>query len=47
VLLSYEAIAEGHNADTVVERVVTTIVAPRVAPSQDGGLAFDLRVTAA
>ena len=47
VLLSYEAIAEGHDADTVVERIVTTVVAPRVAPSQDGGLAFEPRTTAA
>ena len=47
VLLSYEAIAEGHDADTVVERIVTTVVAPRVAPSQDGGLVFEPRTTAA
>jgi MoxR-like ATPase len=38
VLLSYEAIADGADADAVVERIVTTVVAPRVAPSQDGGL---------
>jgi MoxR-like ATPase len=38
VLLSYEAIADGADADSVVERIVTTIVAPRVAPSQDGGV---------
>ena len=47
VLLSYEAMAEGHDADTVVERIVTTVVAPRVAPSQDGGLVFEPRTTAA
>src|SRR4051812_37401962 len=38
VLLSYEAIADGADADAVVERIVTTVVAPRVAPSQDGGV---------
>ena len=47
VLLSYEAIAEGHNPDTVVERIVTTVVAPRIAPSQDGGITFEPRVAAA
>src|SRR4051812_30930619 len=39
VLLYYEAIADGADADAVVERIVTTVVAPRVAPSQDGGVA--------
>jgi MoxR-like ATPase len=46
VLLSYEALADGFDADSVVERIVTTVVAPRVAPSQDG-LAFDGRVGSA
>ncbi len=36
VLLAYEAIAAGRSPDEVVERVVTTVVAPRIAPSQDG-----------
>ena len=36
VLLSYEAIADGVTADAVVERIVRTVVAPRVSPSQDG-----------
>jgi MoxR-like ATPase len=35
VLLSYEALADGVDAEQVVERVVTTVGAPRVAPSQD------------
>jgi MoxR-like ATPase len=36
VLLSYEALADGVDADQIVERVVRTIVAPRVTPGQDG-----------
>ena len=36
VLLSYEALADGVTAEDVVERVVRTVVAPRVAPGQDG-----------
>ncbi|MDQ1373242.1 MAG: MoxR-like ATPase, partial [Actinomycetota bacterium] len=36
VLLSYEALADGVSADEVVERVVRTVVAPRVTPGQDG-----------
>ncbi|HET7489257.1 MAG TPA: MoxR family ATPase [Acidimicrobiales bacterium] len=36
VLLSYEALADGVTAEQVVERVVRTIVAPRITPSQDG-----------
>lgn len=39
VLLSYEALADGVDARDVVEKVVRTVVAPRVAPSQDGGVA--------
>jgi MoxR-like ATPase len=35
VLLSYEAMADEINADDVVERIVTTVIAPRVTPSQD------------
>ena len=35
VLLSYEAIADGIGPDEVVNRVLSTVVAPRVAPSQD------------
>jgi MoxR-like ATPase len=41
VLLSYEAIADGAEADAVVERIVTTVVAPRVAPSQDGAVVVE------
>jgi MoxR-like ATPase len=36
VLLSYDAIADDVAAEDVVERLVTTVVAPRVSPSQDG-----------
>jgi MoxR-like ATPase len=36
VLLSYEALADGVDAGDVVEKIVRTVVAPRVAPSQDG-----------
>jgi MoxR-like ATPase len=36
VLLSYEALADGVDADGVVERVVRTVGAPRVTPTQDG-----------
>src|SRR5688572_28125976 len=39
VFLSYEALADGIGADEVVERVLRTIPAPRLAPSQDAGLA--------
>jgi MoxR-like ATPase len=38
VLLSYEALADGVDADGVVERVVRTVGAPRVTPAQDGPL---------
>ena len=34
VLLSYDALAEGITADQVVERVVRTVLAPRVTPVQ-------------
>ncbi|MDP9386864.1 MAG: AAA family ATPase [Actinomycetota bacterium] len=37
VLLSYEALADDVGAEQVVERVVRTVVAPRVTPAQDGG----------
>jgi MoxR-like ATPase len=35
VLLSYEALADGVDAEQVVERVVSTVVAPRITPTQD------------
>jgi MoxR-like ATPase len=35
VLLSYEAIADGVTAEHIVNRVVSTVLAPRLAPSQD------------
>jgi MoxR-like ATPase len=39
VLLSYEAIADGIEAEQVVNRILSTIVAPVVAPSQDADAA--------
>ena len=36
VLLSYEALADGVSAEEVVNRVLRTVIAPRVAPGQDG-----------
>ena len=35
MLLSYEAIADGVTAEHIVNRVVSTVLAPRLAPSQD------------
>jgi MoxR-like ATPase len=35
VVLSYEALAEGIDADRVVEEVLKTIPVPQIAPSQD------------
>jgi MoxR-like ATPase len=35
VLLSYEALADGITAEQVVNQVVSTVLAPRLAPSQD------------
>ena len=42
VLLSYEALADGVTATDVVERIVRTVTAPRVAPGQDGTLEADV-----
>ncbi len=41
VLLSYEAIADGVTAEHIVNRVVGTVVAPRLAPSQDAAILRD------
>ena len=38
ILLSYEALADGVDAEHVTERVVRTVLAPRIAPGQDGEL---------
>ncbi len=38
VFLSYEALADGVGSDEVVERVLRTVPAPRLAPSQDAGV---------
>jgi MoxR-like ATPase len=35
LVLSYEALADGVTPDDIVARVIATVVAPRVAPSQD------------
>jgi MoxR-like ATPase len=41
VLLSYEAIADGVTAEHIVNRVVGTVLAPRLAPSQDAAILKD------
>jgi MoxR-like ATPase len=41
LLLSYEALADGVTAEHIVNRVVSTVLAPRLAPSQDGALGQD------
>ena len=38
VLLSYEALADGVDIEQVIERVVRTVLAPRVTPTQDDRL---------
>jgi MoxR-like ATPase len=35
LVLSYEALADGTGPDEILSRVLSTVVAPRVAPSQD------------
>ncbi|QXC61094.1 MoxR family ATPase [Aquihabitans sp. G128] len=47
LLLSYDAIAEGVLVEDVVERLVSTVAAPRVSPSQDGPVVHDRVVAAA
>jgi MoxR-like ATPase len=39
LILSYEALADGVGVDSVVEAVLAAVPAPRLAPSQDPGLA--------
>jgi MoxR-like ATPase len=36
VILSYEALADGVQNEDVVNRILRTVIAPRVAPGQDG-----------
>ena len=36
VILSYEALADGVDAEIVVDRIARTVLAPRVSPGQDG-----------
>jgi MoxR-like ATPase len=45
VLLSYEAIADGVTAEHIVNRVVGTVVAPRLAPSQDNAVIMEERAS--
>jgi hypothetical protein len=41
VLLSFDAVADGVTAEVIVERVVRTVLAPRVSPGQDGPIVED------
>jgi MoxR-like ATPase len=41
LLLSYEALADGVDSEQVVNRILSTVHAPRVAPSQDNQDAFE------
>jgi MoxR-like ATPase len=41
LLLSYEALADGVDSEQVVNRILSTVHAPRVAPSQDNSEAFE------
>ena len=41
VILGYEALADGIQAEDVVNRVLRTVIAPRVAPGQDGNYGED------
>ena len=45
VLLSYEAIADGVTAEHIVNRVASTVLAPRLVPSQDNSLLMEERVS--
>ena len=47
VLLSFDAIADEVDPEAVVERIVSTVLAPRVTPSQDTVAADDQGVWAA
>jgi len=47
VLLSYEALAEGISAEDLVTKVIATVGAPRVTPTQDGPVFERTNVTAA
>ena len=35
ILLGYEALAEGVEVETIVHRIMRTVIAPRVSPAQD------------
>jgi MoxR-like ATPase len=47
VLVTYDALADGVTAETIVERIVLTVIAPRVTPSQDGPIVTPLSAAAA
>jgi MoxR-like ATPase len=47
LLLSYEALADGVDAEQVVNRILSTVHAPRVAPSQDNAPSNEAGPTAA
>ncbi|MBX3286095.1 MAG: AAA family ATPase, partial [Actinobacteria bacterium] len=47
ILLSYDALADGVDVEDVVTRIVSTVVAPRVSPSQDGPVVEPARPVAA
>ncbi len=47
VLLSYEALADGIDVEHVIERVVRTVLAPRVTPTQDDRLVVAAEAEAA
>ena len=46
VLLSYEALADGVDVEQVIERVVRTVLAPRVTPTQDDRLVIATEASA-
>ena len=39
ILPTYDALAEGIGADEILRRILSTVHAPRVSPSQDDELA--------
>ena len=44
IVLSYEALADGISVDDLLRKVLTTVPAPRLAPSQDNTPADDVQV---
>jgi MoxR-like ATPase len=37
IVLSYEALAQGLTAEQILARLLSTVPAPRIAPTQPGG----------